>query len=632
MNAPTAPAADLTALALAALGERLLPRDSPARVTGWNASLLGPCVTALRAAPPEADAKLVAVAGALGLDDAELLAVALCRAAESEAEVARMVAEAQAGLGGSRPLLGLVASVLAPLGASVAGLASGTAVATGLLRLGEEAQALPERSLVLPLPLLAALAGRAGVFEGVRPIAAPAVPLPAGVIAEARARGLALAQRRGAGIVLRSPAAAEALAALATVADAAGLGLARVEGEAPPGLAPWLLAAGRMPVFVPRPGPGERWVLPDLGAYGGPWAVAPGLDGAIDAPIPPDDWTLPVPAVADRALLWQAQGLAVDAALRAAAAFRQGAGRIAEAGARAQAAALRRGAAAPLWDDVTEGVARGAAALDALARPSPHRVEDAALVLPPALRVQLEALHARATVRGHLADRLGPAVTARYRPGLRALLVGESGTGKTLAAHWLATRLGLPLYRVDLAAMTSKWIGETEKNLSAILGAAEHADVLLFFDEADALFAARTEVGDSNDRFANAQTNYLLTRIEEFDGIALLASNSRDRFDPAFVRRLDAILDFPMPEAPARRALWAAHLGSAHALGPAALDRLAVEVDLAGGHIRNVVLGAAAAALASGRPIGWADLLGALRDEYAKLGRPLPHLPAVAPC
>lgn len=632
MNAPIAPAADLTALALAALGERVLPRDSPARIPGWGASLLGPCIAALRAAPPEADARLLAVAAALGLDDAELLAVALCRAAESEAEVARMVAEAQVGIGGSRPLVGLVASVLAPLGATVAGLAAGAAVGCGLIRLGAEPQALPERSLTLPLPLLAALAGRAGAFDGVRPLVPPPVPLPDDVTREARMRGAALARQPRAGLVVRSAAPAEALAALACVADAAGLGLARIEGEPPQGIAPWLLAAGRMPVFMPRPGPGERWTLPDLGPYAGPWAVAPGLDGAIEAETPPDDWTLAVPGVPERALLWQAQGLAEEAAQRAAAAYRQGAGRIAEAGARARNAALRRGVAAPDWADVTEGVARGAGMLDALARASPHRVADEALVLPPALRAQLDALLARATVRGHLADRLGPAVTARYRPGLRALLVGESGTGKTLAAHWLATRLGLPLYRVDLAAMTSKWIGETEKNLAAILGAAEHADVLLFFDEADALFAARTEVGDSNDRFANAQTNYLLTRIEEFDGIALLASNSRERFDPAFVRRLDAILDFPMPEAPARRALWAAHLGTAHALGPAALDRLAVEVDLAGGHIRNVVLGAAAAALAAGRPIGWTDVLGALREEYAKLGRTAPHLPAVAPC
>ena len=251
---------------------------------------------------------------------------------------------------------------------------------------------------------------------------------------------------------------------------------------------------------------------------------------------------------------------------------------------------------------------------------------DAALVLPQSLRDSLDRLLERARMRTRLHEKLGPAVTSRYRPGVRALMVGESGTGKTLAAHWLATKLGLPLYRVDLAALTSKWIGETEKNLSAILSAAEHADVLLFFDEADALFANRTEVGDSNDRHANAQTNYLLQRIEEFDGVALLASNSRDRFDPAFVRRLDAILEFPLPEGPARRDLWTAHLGDHHELAARDLDRLAVSVDLAGGHIRNVVLAAAARATAGGRKIRWGDLVEAAADEYAKLGRPPPDL------
>ena len=149
---------------------------------------------------------------------------------------------------------------------------------------------------------------------------------------------------------------------------------------------------------------------------------------------------------------------------------------------------------------------------------------------------------------------LGDEVLLAFEAGdpRRPYVVGSLWNGQDAPPQSMdgAGRNPRDLYRVDLAAMTSKWIGETEKNLSAILGAAEHADVLLFFDEADALFAARTDVGDSNDRFANAQTNYLLTRIEEFDGIALLASNSRDRFDPAFVRRLDAILDFPMPEAP----------------------------------------------------------------------------------
>jgi SpoVK/Ycf46/Vps4 family AAA+-type ATPase len=217
-------------------------------------------------------------------------------------------------------------------------------------------------------------------------------------------------------------------------------------------------------------------------------------------------------------------------------------------------------------------------------------------------------------------------VSARYRPGVRALFTGESGTGKTLAAHWLAGKLGLPLYRVDMSALTSKWIGETEKNLSAILGAAEHADVLLFFDEADSLFGARTDVSDAHDRYANAQTNFLLQRIEEFDGIALLASNSRDRFDPAFARRLDVILEFPMPEAPARRDLWQAHLGDTHELDDAALDRIAIAVDLAGGHIRNIVLAAAARARAAGTAIGWEAVSAATCEEYGKLGRPPPHL------
>jgi SpoVK/Ycf46/Vps4 family AAA+-type ATPase len=133
-------------------------------------------------------------------------------------------------------------------------------------------------------------------------------------------------------------------------------------------------------------------------------------------------------------------------------------------------------------------------------------------------------------------------------------------------------------------------------------------------------------VGDANDRHANAQTNYLLQRIEEFDGIALLASNSRDRFDPAFVRRLDAILELPLPDAPARRDLWRAHLGGFHALSDADLDRLAVKVDLAGGHIRNIVLAASARATAARRTIRLTDLGAAAADEYAKLGRPPPDL------
>jgi hypothetical protein len=620
------PAAGFSTLAVAALALRALPAQAPAFAAGWNTAMLAPAVAALRAAPAATDRRLVAVAQALALTDAELMAVALCRATESDAAVARAVAEAQSGLGASCPLLGLAAAVLDPLGASVVGLATGAAVTAGLLRIGEEARALPERSLILPLPLLAALEGQVLPPEGVRLPTPPDLPLTPTMRDQAKLRARLIAERPRGGLVIRSASLIEAMAVAAEVADALGLGLARIE-EPPPGLAPWLIAAARIPVFTPRPGPGERWSPPHLAPYDGPWILLPGLDGAVEADAPPDEWVLAVPPPAERAALWQDHGVNPAEAARAGATFRQGAGRIAEAASRARLTAARAGRSLPDWSDVTSGVAGNAATLDALARRSAHRVEEEALVLPATLRAALHGLLARAALRDNLSDGLGPAIAARDRPGLRALLVGESGTGKTLAAHWLATRLGLPLYRVDLAALTSKWIGETEKNLSAILGAAEHADVLLFFDEADALFAARTEVGDANDRFANAQTNYLLQRIEEFDGIALLASNSRDRFDPAFVRRLDAILEFPLPEAPARRALWDAHLGTAHALPPEAIDRIAVSVELAGGHIRNVVLAAAARARAQLRPIAWTDVTAAIAEEYAKLARPAPDLP-----
>jgi hypothetical protein len=443
------------------------------------------------------------------------------------------------------------------------------------------------------------------------------------------------------GLVVRARSPEEGHAVAALVADAMGQRLVRLESSRDTpisGLAPWLIASQAIPLFTPDLGPGQRWTVPHIAFHTGPWLVVTGTEASVDAEDPVDDWTVPVPDPAEREQLWRASGVSSEHAGRAAETFHHGAARIAEVAERARREAMRRaravdptfnGEPSPDWSDITAAVALGAASLDALAHRGGGEVPDEALVLPPALRDALGRLLDRVRARGTLADGLGPAVRARYRPGVRALLVGESGTGKTLAASWLAARLGLPLYRVDLAALTSKYIGETEKNLSAILAAAEHADVLLFFDEADALFGARTDAGDAHDRYANAQTNYLLQRIEDFDGIAVLASNSRDRFDPAFTRRLDAILEFPMPEGPARHALWTAHLGTLHRLQGSHLDRLSVAVDLAGGHIRNIVLASAARARSRAGPIEWQDIVPAVREEYAKLGRPPPDL---GPC
>jgi hypothetical protein len=303
----------------------------------------------------------------------------------------------------------------------------------------------------------------------------------------------------------------------------------------------------------------------------------------------------------------------------------QGSTRIRAVGRRARLGAELAGRPAPGIDAVrVAALAEARGGLDALAQPIVDHVPDGALVLPEHLQAELALLAERCGRREDLAAGLGPALRMRYRVGVRALCTGPSGTGKTLACAWLASRLSLPLYRVDLAAVTSKYIGETEKNLAELLARAEAADVVLLFDEADSLFGKRTEIKDANDRFANSQTNYLLQRIETYGGIVLLTANSRTRLDPAFTRRIDMIVEFPLPGPKERRGLWRAHLGGAHDLNQAELNHLAASCTLAGGDIRNVVLTAAVLAKTEGRPICFADIREGVAIEYRKLAKALP--------
>jgi len=578
----------------------------------------------LRDPPPE-EARLIALAAEFGLSGGELLAAALCLAVETDPQAARLVAAAQAPVGGARPLAGLLATLFAAAGLDTIGLVSGPACRAGLLVLGDEAQPLPERSVAMPPAVVAALCGRSLAPDGVTILAEPYVRLPERLLAEARLWAERLAAGDGvAALVIRTACAAEAEATAVAVAaaldrKAADLGVATLAAHGC-----WLAAAGMVPLIRASLGPGDTLRLAAPSPWRGAMLVLAGGEGVVEAPFPVLDWPLALPSEQERADLWRRAGLAQAAAVRAAATYRQGAGRIAEIAARLPLP--EPGREADDWQRLATAVDSGTGRLDTLARRSRATVGRRDLVLPGALGDQLDLLVRRIADRGGLADDLGAALRARYRPGVRALFTGESGTGKTLAAHLIACETGLPLYRVDLAAMTSKWIGETEKNVSTVLDAAQHADVVLFFDEADSLFGARTDVADSHDRFANAQTNYLLQRIEDFEGVAILATNSRDRFDPAFARRLDFILSFPLPDAAARRALWCAHLGEAHALAPAELDALALSLDLAGGHIRNIVLAAAVRARSAGRPLAFADLAAAAAEEYAKLGRSPPPL------
>ncbi|WP_224360824.1 ATP-binding protein [Hyalangium versicolor] len=213
--------------------------------------------------------------------------------------------------------------------------------------------------------------------------------------------------------------------------------------------------------------------------------------------------------------------------------------------------------------------------------------------------------------------------------GVRVLFAGPPGTGKTLSAEVLASALGVDLLLVDISRLVSKWIGETEKNLSAVFDAAEHTQAVLLFDEADGLFGRRSEVSDAHDRYANLETAYLLSRLERFEGLAILSTNLRNNIDPAFIRRLEFVVDFDEPTHEERLALWRCHLPSQVPLATEVdLAELAALYPISGGLIRNAAVAAAFLAAAQATPITRHHLVRAVWREYAKSGRAFPGIPA----
>jgi hypothetical protein len=211
----------------------------------------------------------------------------------------------------------------------------------------------------------------------------------------------------------------------------------------------------------------------------------------------------------------------------------------------------------------------------------------------------------------------------RLRPGYRCLLYGPPGTGKTLAASLLGKRVGRDVYRVALSTVVSKYIGETEKNLERIFTRAESMSCLLFFDEADALFGKRTNVSDAHDRYANQEVAYLLQRIEDFPGVVILASNYSSNIDDAFMRRFQAVVHFPLPEAAERERLWAASFSEESVLdADVAFDEIALQYELSGGAMMNVVRYASLMALEAGdNVVRNRDIIDGIRRELNKDGR-----------
>jgi AAA+ superfamily predicted ATPase len=244
------------------------------------------------------------------------------------------------------------------------------------------------------------------------------------------------------------------------------------------------------------------------------------------------------------------------------------------------------------------------------------------LVLPDNQLEQLQELCNQSKYRHIVYGDWGFDSKLSYGKGLSALFTGPPGTGKTMAAEVIANELQLDLYKIDLSQVVTKYIGETEKNLDRIFQEARTSNAILFFDEADALFGKRTEIKDAHDRYANIETGYLLQKIEEYEGIAILATNLRSNMDEAFVRRMHFIVEFPFPKERERRAIWERIWPEAtprcNSIDPAVLAK---RFEISGGNIRNIALSAAFMAADDGGAIAMQHLLRAARREYQKMGK-----------
>jgi AAA+ superfamily predicted ATPase len=244
------------------------------------------------------------------------------------------------------------------------------------------------------------------------------------------------------------------------------------------------------------------------------------------------------------------------------------------------------------------------------------------LILPPDSLAQLREYCQQVRYRLKVYDEWGFGARLSLGKGLLALFTGGSGTGKTLSAEILAHELGLDLYRVDLSCVVSKYIGETEKNLSRVFDDAQESNAILFFDEADALFGKRSEVKDAHDRYANIEISYLLQRVEEYEGAIILASNLSNNIDDAFLRRMHFSIEFPFPAQNHRLAIWRGIFPSqAPVASDLDFDFLARKFKITGGNIKNITLAAAFLAAQDGGTIRMEHLILALKREYQKLGK-----------
>ncbi len=253
--------------------------------------------------------------------------------------------------------------------------------------------------------------------------------------------------------------------------------------------------------------------------------------------------------------------------------------------------------------------------------PAHYKMSD--LILPEKQKRQLDEICNQVIYKDKVYEQWGFEEKMAYGKGISMAFIGTAGTGKTMAAQVIAGRLQMRLYKVNLSSVVSKYVGETEKNLDEIFEAAAKGQVILFFDEADVLFGKRTEGKEANDKYSNMEAAFLLQRMENYNGITILATNLFQHFDEAFKRRLKTVVEFPVPNAEQRKQLWMSMIPPKMPVGEIDFDYLAETFELTGSNIRNILLHASFLAAAKEKEIGMEELIPAIRNEYAKLGKTL---------
>ncbi len=599
---------------------------------------------------------LAELAERFALSPFDVDALLLCLAPELDSRCETLYAYLQDDVTRRRPTAGLILSLLAPSRGERLALHARLAAGAPLLRHGllvwvatEDEAPFPSRPLRLDDRIVHVLLGLDLPDERLAPFArriAPRAPLrevmlPAGLGPEV------LRARTGGGparlVFQGEPGAGRRLAAEALCAEA-GLGLLEVD-------TPALLAQGSeiraLAARLPREAAllgcavyldGAEALLDDVAAPAAREVLGAleGFPGALvlgtARPWPPGRLTeagllridFPAPDPGQRRALWRAavrrHGLAAipEAGLDALAErYAFNAGSIDRAAAEAACA----GAGPEVGDLDRACRAQTGGVLAALARRIPTLSTWDDLVLPAGSLSQLRELCAHVEHRRQVFEGWGFERRIARGKGIAALFAGPSGAGKTLAAEVVAGALGLELFRIDLSAIVSKYIGETEKNLARIFTAAEEGHAVLFFDEADAIFGKRSQVKDAHDRYANIEVNYLLQRLEDHPGVVILASNFRKNIDEAFTRRLRFVVELPLPDEALRRDLWRKLFPPEAPLAAGVdFEFLARRFKITGGSIRNIVLHAAFLAAAAGAPVGMEHVLRSTRRELAKSG------------